>query len=198
MIFIGCGFILADFISPHTYTILVAQTIQVPKQETIQRNEKVASVENLVLSGGYFTRLPDNGIYIEPGKTFKVSWSADGNVKVYILTENQYEYFKFWGVASNYEACDYGKQGTISIKVKYRDKYYGIIYNSVILGQSVKVYEAEAIITWKETVTKLENKTNYVPQEIEDDLYLYLGCIFLPAGIIGVVVGCSKREKIQL
>lgn len=195
LLFIGCGFILANFISPHTTTILVSQTVQVPREVTVQREERIATVGEQVLSGGYYIAVPSGGINIEPGKTFKVSWSADGNLNVYILTETQFEYFKFWGTTFNYEVYYHGKEGTISFEVRHKDRYYGIVSNSVILGPPIKVYGVEAIITWKETVIQLENKTIDIPQNVKDDLYIYLGSIFLAGGTIGVIVDALNKNK---
>ncbi|MFA5368140.1 MAG: hypothetical protein WC333_09695, partial [Dehalococcoidia bacterium] len=81
--------------------------------------------------------------YIPAGKTISLSWSADGYVSIYILTETQYSYFSTWGWHSNPAAYDNGNSGTLSYHVSNTDTYYLVINNpSWVTG--IKVYSATA------------------------------------------------------
>jgi len=196
LVIIGSGLILMNFIFPHTTTVLVPHTIQVPHYVNVQREQTLDTKNNIIISGGYYIPLPQDGVYINSGKTLKLSWSADGNLDAYILTETQFEYFKVWGTTSNYEAHSYGKEGTISANIQHDDKYYAVVSNT-LLGQSVKLYQAQAILVWQETITQYQNETEYVPKEVNDNLYLYSGLVIAIIGIAILIYKKSRHEASQ-
>ena len=197
LVIISSGLILTNFIFPHTTTVLVPHTVQVPHQVNVQREQTLDTKNNLIISGGYYTTLPSSGVYINSGKTLKLLWSADGSLDVYILTETQFEYFKVWGTTSNYEAHSYGKEGTISANIKHDDKYYAVVSNTPLFGSSVKLYQAQAILVWQETITQYQNETEYVPKEVKDNLYLYSGLIIAVIGIAILIYKKSRHEISQ-
>jgi len=176
--------------------VQVPYTIQVPYQTTENREQTIATSGEEILSGGHHVPLPSNGISIDSGKTFQLSWSADGNLDAYIFTQTQFNYWKQWGIPSNYEAYSHGKNGLISANIQHSDKYYAVVSNTPILGPSVKLYQAQAILKWQETVTKYRNETQYqteyVSKEVNSNLYLYSGLVIFG---IGVVIPILERQK---
>jgi len=191
---------LMNFITPYTAVkqkvVQVPYTIQVPYTTTETREEVLYTLNDVYISGGHYCALPPTGVYISPGKTLVLSWVADGDLKAYILTQTQFSDFKFDGIASNYEAYLYARQGTISAYIRYGDVYYTTL-SRLIFTSTVKVYEAQAKLRWEETVTKYRNEIEYrtenVDEEYNTNLYLYLGL-----SIIGVsVILQLKRPKIE-
>jgi len=191
VIVVGAGLCLLNFVFPYTVTvqeaIQVPYTVPVPYQITENKQEILHSVSGII-PGGYYFALPPNGIYLSSGKTLKLSWSADGYLYAYILTETQFQDFKFDGIASNYKAKGYGREGTISVYIRHDDRYYAVVSNSLILGPSVKLYGAEAMLVWQETVTKYRDeiryRTEYVYKEINSNLYLYSGIALIGIGMV--------------
>ncbi|MEM0095707.1 MAG: hypothetical protein QW660_03630 [Candidatus Bathyarchaeia archaeon] len=155
-----------------------------PYKDTESKEQTLGSVGNLIIYGGYYVAVLE-GVYIEAGKTLKLSWSADGNLHAYILTETQFQDFKDDGIASNYEAYMYAREGTISAYIRHSDKYYAVL-SRLPFASSVKVYQAQATLIWQETVTKYH--TEYVPKNVADSLYLYIGAIAIIIGCIFIVV----------
>jgi len=102
-----------------------------------------------VLLSNYTMFGPSNEVFdytIEAGKTISVSWSADGLIYVWILTETQYDYFinSMWGVTTtNYQAFKTGETGNLVYNVTYTDTYYIVIRNTSYVS-GVKVYSATA------------------------------------------------------
>ena len=189
LIVIGAGLCSANFVFPYTITIQeaieVPYTVQVPYQ-TVENKEKIVHSVSGTISGGYFFALPPNGIYLNSGKTLKLSWSADGYLSAYILTETQFKDFKIDGIASNYEAKGYAREGIISTRIRHNDRYYAVVSNSPIFASPIKLYEAKAILIWQETVTKYENetryRTEYITKEVNSNLYLYSGLVIIGIG----------------
>ena len=85
--------------------------------------------------------------YILSGRELSVSWSADGAVDVYVLTETQYEYFRVWGFTMRYVAYRQASRGTLFIGVPNSDTYF-IVINNPSWVETYKVYSAEAKVTW--------------------------------------------------
>ena len=189
---IGSGLILTHFISPHATAILVPRTVQVPHQVSVQKEQTLYTESNKIIPSGYYITFPPDGIFVESGKLIKLSWSADGNSYVYILTETQFEDFKWDGIASNWEAFSYGKEGTISANIQRNDKYYAVVSNSPLFGSPIKLYQAQAVLIWQETTTQYRNETEYVSKEVNDNLYFYSGILIF---IIGLAVLIYRKLK---
>jgi len=115
-----------------TYTYQPPQPTYTPTQHILLSNETIL--------GGYHSH---TSYVIPAGKTVTLSWSADGYVSAYILTENQYDYFSFYGFHSSPAAYDSGSSGTLSYYVANTDTYYLVLSNSNLF-QNVKVYSATA------------------------------------------------------
>jgi len=198
LVILGSGLCLVNFVFPYMITVQEAVQVpyieQVPYQETENR-EQILHTESGIISGGYYFTLPPDGVYISSGKTLKLSWSADGDLRAYILTETQFQDFQDDGIASNYEAYAYAREGTISAHIRHNDRYYTTI-SRPLFSLSVKLYQAKAILTWQETVTKIRNetryRTEYIPKEVNSNLYLYSGLVIIG---IGVVIPILERQK---
>ncbi|MEM3873796.1 MAG: hypothetical protein QXU45_01485 [Candidatus Bathyarchaeia archaeon] len=187
------GFVLClmNFLNPYVAVrqkaVQIPYTFQVPYEAKETREEILYALNDVYVSGGYYYALPPEGVYISAGKTLILSWVADGDVRAYILTQTQFQDFKFDGVATNYEATLYAREGTISAKIRYDDVYYATL-SRLILTSTVKVYQAQAKLVWEETVTKYRDevayRTEYVNEEYNTNLYLYLGLLLIATGII--------------
>lgn len=102
---------------------------------------------NQVINSASWELLPSNGVNVQAGKTLSLSWSADGDLKCYICTANQYNNFKNSnGVSINYFQKGEGSQGSISYTVQNTDTYYAILYNDALgflgVGPTVNLYQA--------------------------------------------------------
>jgi hypothetical protein len=95
-----------------------------------------------IINGGSYAYFPLNGAYLGPGKTLTLTWSADGGMEAFILTENQFNNFKPANYASAWMAKGSGPSGTISAGIQNADRYWGIVRNTFSLGSSVKLYSA--------------------------------------------------------
>jgi predicted nucleic acid-binding Zn ribbon protein len=85
-----------------------------------------------------------NPYTVAAGKTITISWSADGNVDVYIFTDTNYNY---WLLGSYIcEASTTGSSGTLSYTVVDTDTYYLVVKNPNTLGfgAAITVYSATA------------------------------------------------------
>jgi len=189
---------LTPYVAMRQKVIQVPYTVQVPYEARETREEVLCTLNDAYISGGYYYALPgEGGVYVSPGKTLILSWVADGDVHAYILTQTQFSDFKFDGIASNYEAYLCARQGTISTYVRYGDVYYATL-SRLIFTSTVKVYEAQVKLRWEETVTKYRNetayRTEYVNEEYNTNLYLYLGLTIIA---IGVILQLRKPPKIE-
>jgi hypothetical protein len=57
---------------------------------------------------------------------------------------------------------------------------------------TIKLYSAQAKLTWRETVTKY--RIDYVPKEVADNLYLYYGLTILGIRIIILVTDLTIKK----
>ena len=81
----------------------------------------------------------------------------------------------------------------------------GIAPNTPNPPPSVKLYQAQSILTWREThVTGYTNETQYrtelVPKEANSNLYLYFGSCVIGVGVVLMIVDNAllKRRKTYL
>jgi len=104
------------------------------------------STSSSVINGGYSDYFPLNGAYIQVNgtKTLTMSWSADGGLDCFILTENQFNNFKndLFGIVSAWMASGSGSNGTITAVIQNTDTYYVVLRNTFAFGPSVKLYQA--------------------------------------------------------
>ncbi|MEM3356268.1 MAG: hypothetical protein QW166_00400 [Candidatus Bathyarchaeia archaeon] len=204
LIILGLGLCLVNFVFPYMITIKEAVQVpyieQIPYQETENR-EQTLHTESGIISGGYYFTLPPDGVYISSGKTFKLSWSADGDLCAYILTETQFRDFQYDGIASNYEAYMYAREGTISAYIRHNDRYYATV-SRPLFSSSVKLYQAQATLIWQETVTKTRNetryRTEYIPKEVNSSLYLYSGLAIIGVGVVTACTLWKKKNKVDV
>jgi hypothetical protein len=187
----GSGVCLLNLVSPHKYTVWEAT--QVPYQDIENKESAIGSVENRNLGGGTFTYW---SLYIESGISVSVSWSADGCLYIFVLTENQFQQFKLLGTTSWYTAFKYCNSGTLTKTIENSDTYYIAISNPWVFT-TIKLYSAQAKLTWQESVTKY--RTEYVPKEVADNLYLFYGLTIIGIGmIIPVAETIAKKHKLSL
>ena len=101
---------------------------------------------NQIISPGTYLTFPSNGAYIQVNgtKTLTMSWSADGGLDCFILTETQYSNFKnsFAGYVSASMASGSGSSRTITAVVQNTDTYYVVVRNTFALGSPIKLYQA--------------------------------------------------------
>ena len=104
------------------------------------------SIPGSVLNGGYSDYFPLNGAYIQVNgtQTLTMSWSADGGLDCFILTENQFNNFKndLFGIVSAWVASGSGSSGTLTAVIQNTDTYYVVLRNTFAFGLSVKIYQA--------------------------------------------------------
>jgi len=184
------------------YEVQIEKTRKVPYEETVIREQPVHSEGDIQVPGGYFVSLPPDGVYISLGKTFVLSWSADGTLNAYIFTELQFEDFKPTGVPRGWEAFGSGKSGTISASIAHSDKYYAVIYNPYLFT-NIKLYDGVAKLTWKEKVTKYRTETHYETEtryriEPRYELWFLAGAtslVGLATTIIGLILKPSQTKS---
>jgi hypothetical protein len=107
--------------------------------------ERLSSVSNVILPIGSYTTLPSNGIYLQAGQLVTVSWSADGNLDIYLFTETEFDNFKLkpYLIPSGYENYFSGKGATFSTYITNNDTYYIVISHGGLSSQSTtKLYQA--------------------------------------------------------
>ncbi|MEM3697474.1 MAG: hypothetical protein QXQ94_08270 [Candidatus Bathyarchaeia archaeon] len=172
-----------NFVSPHK--IIIQEPVQVPYTDMESRENAIGSVENRNLGGGQFVYW---SLSIESGKSVSVSWSADGCLYIFVLTENQFQQFKLLGTTSWYTAFKYCNSGTLTKTIENADTYYIAVSNPWVLT-TIKLYSAQAKLTWQEPVTKY--RTEYIPKEATDQLYLYSGL-----SIIGIALSVLTFQAI--
>lgn len=132
------------YVTPSTAPISVvtpAPTSPPPTTSNSQQWTWVPSPGNIV-AGGTAAYFPLNGAYVTAGRTLSLSWSADGSLNCFILTQNQYNNFKSnFGLVSSSMASGSGASGTIIANIQNTDWYYAVLYNTSVF-ESVKLYQA--------------------------------------------------------
>jgi hypothetical protein len=122
------------------YAYFSEASVSAPTQQRYLVN--LVTPDQILESAGY-TYHPYT---IQAGKTINISWSADGDVNVYIFTETR---FGNWvgnsatGDGNYVAARTYSSSGTLFYTVADTDTYYLVIKNPSG-DQDVKVYSATA------------------------------------------------------
>jgi hypothetical protein len=186
LLLIGSGLCLLNFVLPHKQTVW--EPVEVPYQDLETKENSIGDDHNRNLGGGTFIYW---SVYIESGKSVSISWSADGCLYVFVLTENQFQQFKLLGTTTWYTAFGYCNSGTLTKTIENSDIYYIAISNPWVLT-TIKLYSAQAKLTWRETVTKY--RTDYVPKEVADNLYLYYGLTILGIGVVILVAELAIKK----
>lgn len=210
VLLIGIIFVFANFTFPHT--VLVQKPIQV----SIPHSRSIASLNYSILNGNMFypPLQPTAVTYyylstanVTEGQTLHVTWYADISLGVYIFTEEQFANFQStlphtqgtgntpdateWanknGIA--YEAAGWArKNGEVSYNVSESGDYVAVITNAMYGGAFAQVhYFDEYLVTYT-------FETQYVTQTANDNLYFYLGIVFLILGLI-VFAGVLRHQK---
>ena len=132
--------ITQTIISNVTQTVFQTITVTVFTYTTETGEQVVASVSNVNIPAYYYASF---NVWVDAGKTVKLSWKADNNLYVYIMTESQFK--SGWILLpSYYEAYKYGREGTISAYSCCGDKYYMVFINLNLA--TVKLYEAKVTV----------------------------------------------------
>jgi len=94
------------------------------------------------LGGGTYAYFPATGAFVQAGHTLTLTWSSDGSLDAFILTQNQYNNFKnnFAGYVSGSMASGSGTNGNLQATIQNSDTYYAIIRNTFTLGSPIKLY----------------------------------------------------------
>jgi len=125
-----------------TVTSIIFYTVTKSTYIMNQTGEQIIAQVRDVIIPAYYTA--SFSVDVDSGKTVKLSWAADNNLYVYIMTEAQYR--SGWPILpSYYEAYKYGKEGTISTYSQYGGKYYMVFINLNLAN--VKLYEAKVTVT---------------------------------------------------
>lgn len=178
---IGLGFIFVNFSSPHI--VLVQTSVQVPHQVTVPNESQAGSKSDFILENNQYWYFYN--VTVSAGQTFKMTWSSDTSLTAYIFTQNQYNNWQSnsLGFSINYQATGSGKSGSLTYDVKDTDEYFAVLKNGggLIGGATAQVYQF--------TISRISYtaKTEYTPEtqtvQQNDNLYLYLGFIFIILGI---------------
>jgi hypothetical protein len=173
--------------------VQVPYTERIPYQTTENMENVVGTVASKNLDRGTFTYWSLN---IASGKKVVISWNADGSLYIFVLTENQFQQFKLWGTTTWYTAFDYGNSGTLTKTVENTDVYYLAISNPWIFT-TIKVYSAQAKLTWQETVTRYREETRYRTEYIANkvNLSLYLGFVITGVGLTVLVAESAAKYR---
>jgi hypothetical protein len=198
LILIGVLLVILNLIFPTTRPVTegvsVPYTESVPYQTTENKVEIIGTLQDKNLGGGSFSYWSSQ---IDSGKTVKITWSGDGYLYVYVLTPNQFDSFKLLGTTTWYTASEYGNSGTLTTTIQNRDTYYLAISNPWAFT-TIKVYSAEAKLTWLETVTKYRDetryRTEYITRNVNEYLILYSGLVLVAIGSITRIIE-SRRSS---
>lgn len=101
--------------------------------------------EGDIVGSEFAAYFPRGGAYTSTGRTLTLSWSAEGNVKVFILSQKQFSDFASGFEAgstktpSAYEATGTRASGTIKFIVKDTNVYYGLIASAAVGNSPVKL-----------------------------------------------------------
>lgn len=207
LIVLGLGLCLVHFICPHTITVQevrqVPYTEQVPYQETVTREQILHTESYVVIPGQYYVALPPNGTYINAGKNLTLSWWASDNITALILEIGMFKHFEAIPLypPPELEAIGSGRAGSISAAIKINNVYYSVLAN--FSPTPLTLVGSEAKITWQETVTKFRNetryRTEYIPKEVNSNLYLYSGLAIIGIGVAYAIwKGKSQRAWLCL
>jgi hypothetical protein len=132
--------------APTTTTHPPSITVSRPPTATTTPTTVATAQPNQTIPPGTYLAFPSNGAYIQVNgiKTLIMSWSADGGLDCFILTETQYSNFKnsFIGYVSASVASGSGSSGTITAVVQNTDTYYVVVRNTFALGSPIKLYQA--------------------------------------------------------
>ena len=198
LIILGLGLCLVNFVFPYMITVQeavqVPYTVQVPYQETENKESIVERAENYMISEYSYS-----GYNLESGKTIVVSWQADNNVIVYLMTESQYNNFVSTRLAQSLRSQS-GTSGSFSYSIGFNGKYYIVIYNPNYFSTQVRIIFYQSKLTWQENVMKIRNETHYrteyIPKEVNSNLYLYPGLVIIGIGVVIPILE-SRKGKLK-
>jgi hypothetical protein len=201
LILLGVALVIFNLIFPTTHpvteSVSVPYTESVPYQTTESQAQIIGTLQDKNLGGGSFSYWSS---LIDSGKTVKITWSGDGYLYVYVLTPNQFDSFKLLGTTTWYTASEYGNSGTLTTTIQNKDTYYIAISNPWLFT-TIKVYSAEAKLTWLETVTKYREetryRTEYVTRNVNEYFILYAGLVLIAIGSVIKITEGRHREQIK-
>jgi hypothetical protein len=103
------------------------------------------TANSAIIGGGGWTTI--GSLYAAPSKTLTLTWSADGSLDCFILTQNQYNNFVNSGIGyvSSYLAYKAGSSNSISAYIQNGDNYYAVLRGSPLFGPSVNLYHATLV-----------------------------------------------------
>ena len=131
-----------------TATMTAQPPITIPS--TPSTPSTVATAQpNQIISPGYYLAFPTGGAYVQANgsKTLTMTWSADGSLDCFILTETQYTNFRnsATGYVSASVVMGSGSNGTIRGVIQNTDTYYVVVRNTPSFGSPIKLYQATLI-----------------------------------------------------
>ena len=85
--------------------------------------------------------VPAAGVYLQPGQTITVAWSASGNLTGYVFSSNQYNNWQKSHLSVTYDAGQSGNTMSFSYTIQNADTYYIVLYDGAsVFANSVEDY----------------------------------------------------------
>ena len=96
---------------------------------------------NQIFGSASTETVPPGGVYLQPGQTITLSWSADGNLTGYVFSSNQYANWQQSHIQVTYDASGSGSTYSFSYAVQNADAYFAVLYDGAsVFGNSVRDY----------------------------------------------------------
>ena len=91
---------------------------------------------NLTFNSAATETIPPDGVYLQPGQTITVSWSADGDLTGYVFSSNQYANWQQSHLVVTSDASAYYSTYSYSYPVQDADTYYLVLYDGNSFGSN--------------------------------------------------------------
>lgn len=210
LLIVGLLFVSVNSITPHTVLIKVSHQVSIPNFQTL------ASMNNFVLNGypphnttaDIYQYFP--AVHIPNGQTLKVTWYSDIFLGVFIFSQEQFANFQSilpnmqsTGTTPNaqawankngitYEAVGWAaKSGKVSYNVTEAGNYVAVITNAMYGAAYASISD------FNETLISYNYQTNYTNQKQNDNLYLYIGVIFMILGTAQLALTFFKQKPLK-
>ena len=195
LLLIGAALVTMNFFIPHT--VSVQKPVQLAQQVGTKNFTQLASKEhfNFITSGYVF--FPS--VHIDAGAAISLSWESDVGATAYVFTPDQFSVFQskfpdsdtFYGYRSEaaYSAI---RHGSLVYNVSQSGDFVAVLSFRGSVGEYVAVGQFNEYLLTYAYQTQYTTEIQMVPQG--DDLYLYLGLVFVISGTATLVVFLLKKE----
>jgi hypothetical protein len=183
-----------NFIFP--ITVPIKKSVEVSEQVGIQHKQQLASMLGFVLNSSSDVYLPP--VNLSTGETFQVNWYADIIINAYILTQQQFSDFQKLPDVSDittYEATGFAnRNGVLSYNVSESGSYVAVLVNSSSRSDGYTVSVAEFNESSISHTYQTQNTIQMKTFQQNDNLYLYLGFVFMGSGAIILLLYIRHRK----